>query len=84
MFTLCDVSWGLLFPSYWVAYRRTCSYRNVAKLKVISETPWGYELELMEVAPEEGRIVVPVGMRIEATMRDIHISYVSSYRSTLT
>jgi hypothetical protein len=76
---LKDAAWAFLFPAQWPEYRLKASKRNVAKVKVISNDGNDkYTLEMMEIAPEEGRLLVPTGMRIQTKIIEIHLAMVST------
>lgn len=73
-FSLCDSAWSILFPEYWIQYRARGSFKNAAKTKILAVQPDGYLLELMEVAPQHGRLVIPVGIKEVVTELQIHLA----------
>jgi|SRR5579872_2607679 len=83
-FLLRDISWAFLFPRDWFEYRQKASLRNVAKLKVLSDDGEGfYTVEIMEIAPEIGRVVIPTGMLAKVNIHDIHVALMATHKSEL-
>lgn len=60
--TLKDLALGLLFPTYWAAYRARCSKQNVFKIKILAREENINEIYLMEVSPLDGMVIVPNGI----------------------
>jgi hypothetical protein len=82
---LCDSSWSILFPDYWLSYRKTASLINVATFKVVAILPDdSYTLECMDIVPEEGRLMIPVGLKADFKLKEIQAALALSWRSTLT
>jgi hypothetical protein len=76
---LKDIAWAFIFPEEYIEYRLKASKRNVAKMKVVScDGNSNYTVEMMEIAPEHGRILIPTGMQAETTLHDIHLAIVTT------
>jgi hypothetical protein len=83
-FLVKDAAWAFFFPRYWFSYRQKASLRNATKIKVVSsDGDDKYTIVVMEIAPEEGRIVIPDNMKTQTTLREIHIALIATYKSEL-
>lgn len=83
VFLLCDGSWCLLFPDFFTGYRlRFENKRDVAKVKVIRVVQDKYLLRLMEIAPEEEKIIVPISADAlqQQDLYKIHLAMALSYK----
>lgn len=72
--TLKDLALGLLFPSYWTAYRTRCSKQNVFKIKILDCEGNINEICLMEVSPLDGRVIVPNGISTFVTDEVLNVA----------
>ena len=69
---LRDISWCLLFREYWAIYRRNASRVNIATFKVVDVLDAeNITLECMDIVPEDGRLLIPVGMRANFQTKDV-------------
>jgi hypothetical protein len=81
---LRDISWAFLFPEEWYPYRQKASLRNTAKIKVIRvDDNDEYTVEMMEISPEEGRIVIPTRMTTKTTLKKIQVAIAYTIKSEL-
>lgn len=78
---LIDSSWNILFPRYWQSYRETASLINIATVyitKVLKKNR--YEVGILDIVPDEGRVVLPIGLKVEVDLRQIHLAIALSYK----
>lgn len=73
-FSLIDGTWGLLFPDYYKAFRSMNSTRHVACIKVLDRVGDSYNLSLMEIAPDDGRLFALIGVFVVCTEHDIKVA----------
>lgn len=86
-FSLCDSAWSIIFPEYWCQYRSKGSFKNASKIKILSveitDNKMEYLVGLMEVAPQEGRLVIPVGIHQIVDEHKIHLALALSHKIRL-
>lgn len=72
-----DAALGILFPDYYLAYRLSgCSLRNSSKFKITAANPDGtFELLLLSIAPEYGRVRIPCNITAAVTLHQLHLAY---------
>lgn len=83
-FRLIDDSWSLLFPEYWISYRNIASLINIATVIVQEElVDERYVIGIMDIVPEEGRVRLPIGLRIETDLKTLHLAIALSWKYSL-
>lgn len=79
-YMLRDLALAVLFPSYWAAYIRKCSKENAFKVIVVATYSNEIDIQLMEVSPVVGEVIVPTGIRNKIAKKDLYIAIVYSSR----
>lgn len=70
-----DLALGMLFPEYWSGYVGKCSKENVFKVLVVYVADDLCNIELMEISPVEGRVILPSGIRNVVNKRTFDVAF---------